>query len=67
MSLAQNLCRLQAERGETNYRLAKELGVTQTSVQNWRTGETKPMAVYLEKLAEHFGCTINDLLEDTPY
>lgn len=64
MSLATNLCRLQAQRGETNYRLAKELGVTQTSIQNWRTGETKPLAVYLERLAAHFGCTVEELTAD---
>lgn len=61
MSVASNICRLQAERGETNYRLAKEIGVKQTSVQNWRTGKTKPLKVYQEKIAEHFGVTVEEL------
>ena len=64
MSLAENIVRLQKERGESNYRLAKCVGVTITSVQNWRTGKTRPMNVYLEKLAEHFGCSVEDLIKE---
>ena len=64
MSIAANISRLQAEHGETNYRLAKELGVKQTSVQNWRTGKTKPLNVYLEKIAEHYGVTVEELLKE---
>ncbi len=66
MSVASNICRLQDAAGETNYRLAKELGVKQTSVQNWRTGKYKPLRVYLEKIAEHYGVTVEELQkEDT--
>lgn len=66
MSIATNICKLQAERGETNYRLAKELGVKQTSVQNWRTGKTKPLKVYREMIAAHYGVTVEELQkEDT--
>lgn len=61
MSLSENICRLQAEHGESNYRLAKALGVQKTSVQNWRTGKTRPMAVYLEKLAAHYGVSVDEL------
>ena len=32
MPLKENLVRLQEERGETNYRLAKAIGVSHTSV-----------------------------------
>ena len=63
MALSENICRLQDERGETNYRLAKELGVKQTSVKNWKTGKTKPLNVYVEKLAEHFGVSVETLRE----
>lgn len=64
MSIASNICRLQDERGETNYRLAKELGVKPTSVQNWRTGKFKPLRVYLEKIAEHYGVTVEELTKE---
>ena len=64
MAIAENICKLQAEHGESNYRLAKEIGVTCTSVQNWRTGVTKPLHVYAEKIAAHYGVTVDDLLKE---
>lgn len=60
--LSKNLTRLQAERGETNYRLAKTLGVHQTSIANWKSGEATPHPKHLVMLAEHFGVTVEDLL-----
>ena len=65
MALSENLRRLQEQRGESNYRLAKDLGVTCTSVQNWRDGKSEPLAVYKRMLAEHYGCTVEELEADT--
>ena len=45
-----NLERLQKERGESNYRLAKELGVHQTSIANWKSGTT-PHPKHMKLLA----------------
>lgn len=65
MSFAQKLIDLQGQRCESNYRLAKEIGVSQTTVANWREGK-KPLNVYLEKIAEHYGVTVEELQkEDT--
>lgn len=61
--LSKNLARLQAERGETNYRLAKELGVHQTTIQNWKNG-IRPHPIYLRLLAEHYETTVDELLSD---
>ena len=58
---AENLARLQAEHGETNYRLAKEIGVHQTSVQNWRSG-IKPHPKHVKLVAAHYGVTEKELL-----
>lgn len=63
MSIAENICKLQAEKGESNYRLAKALGVHCTSIKNWKTGKNQPMGVYTEKLAEHFGVSVEALKE----
>lgn len=60
---AKNLSRLQADRKETNYRLAKEIGVHQTSIQNWKNG-TIPHPKHIQLVAEHFGVTVDDLLAD---
>lgn len=50
---AENLSRLQEERGETNYRLAKSLGVHQTTIANWKSGEIKPHPKNIEAVAAH--------------
>lgn len=60
--LSENLARLQAERGETNYRLAKILGVHQTSIANWKSGEITPHPKHIKMLAEHFGITVDEFL-----
>lgn len=63
MGFSQNLANLQAERGETNYRLAKSLKVHQTTIKNWKNG-TMPHPLYLDKLAEHYGVAVDYLLRD---
>ena len=60
---SENLARLQAERKETNYRLAKEIGVHQTSIQNWKTG-TMPHHNHVKLIADHYGITVDELLKD---
>lgn len=61
---SKNLARLQAEQGITNYRLAKDIGVHQTTIQNWKTG-TKPHPNHIQLVANYFGCTVDDLLKET--
>lgn len=40
---------------ETNYRLAKDIGVSQTTVANWLAGKTTPSIHYFGKLVSHYG------------
>lgn len=63
MSFAENLSVLQAKHGETNYRLAKEIGVHQSSIANWKSGVT-PHPRHIRIVAEHFGVTVDELLSD---
>lgn len=67
MSFHENLTRYQRKRGETNYRLAKELQISKQTVKNWHDGEI-PKIAYIKKLADHYGCTIDELMkeDDTP-
>lgn len=58
-----NLARLQAERGETNYRLAKEIGVHQSSIKNWKSG-INPHPKHVKLVADHFGVTVDYLLAE---
>lgn len=65
MALAENISHIQLSRRETDYRIAKEIGVTQTSVKNWKSG-IMPHPKHLRRLAEHFGVTTEELLQDQP-
>ena len=62
LSFSENLSRLQIQHGETNYRLAKSIGASQTSVQNWKDGKNVPHKLYLDALAKHYGVTVDELL-----
>lgn len=64
MGFAENLARLQEERGETNYKIAKALGISQTTIANWKDGTSEPRTLYLNALADHFGCTVDELLAE---
>ena len=63
--LAENLARLQAERGETNYRLAKILGVHQSSIANWKNGKIRPHPKHIKMIADHFDVTEDELLSES--
>lgn len=64
MGFSENLIRLQAERGETNYRLAKEIDVSQTSIKNWKESVCRPHPRQVKKLAEHYGVSVDELLKE---
>ena len=51
MRFAQNLNNILIERKMTRYRLAKELGVHQTTVRNWVDGLTTPKFEMIERIA----------------
>lgn len=63
MNFAERLADLQAKNRETNYKLAKSLGVHQTTIANWKDG-TKPQLEHLGLLADHYGVTIDELLKE---
>jgi transcriptional regulator with XRE-family HTH domain len=48
--------------GTSNYRLAKEINVSQSTVANWKNGVT-PLPVYVQKVAEYFGISTAELIE----
>ena len=62
MAFSDKLAVLMTERNESNYRLAKEIGVAQTSVANWLSGKTEPLSVYVEKIAAHYGVSADGLM-----
>ena len=50
--------------GMSQEQLAARVDVHQTAVSQWENGETLPRAATLKKLAELFGCTVDELLRD---
>lgn len=63
MSFAENLARIQAELGVTNYRIAKEIDVNQTSIVNWKNG-TMPHPRNVKRLADYFNVPVDELLDE---
>ncbi len=61
MNFAKRISDLQEKHGESNYRLAKSLGVSQTTVANWKNG-TMPYGIYLKAIADHYNVTVEELL-----
>lgn len=46
----------------TSYKVAKEAGVTQTALSNWKTGKSTPTTKTLQRIADYFGVTIDYLM-----
>ena len=53
------------ERGKrvTQRDIAKAVGVSEWTVCYWRTGDHKAKMLWIEKLADYFGLTVNEFLE----
>lgn len=66
MNISAKLSSLMKERGETNYRLAKEIGVSQSTVANWLNG-TMPNHLALKAIAGHYNCTVSDLEKEVEF
>jgi len=58
-----NIKQLRETRGFTQEKLARELKVTQSAVAKWEVGNVQPRANMLVKLAQLFGCTVDELLK----
>lgn len=43
---------------------AEKIGVSSAAVCQWETGATSPRLNMLPKIAEAYGCTLEDLLSD---
>lgn len=50
--------------GLTQEKLSQELGVTQSAVAKWETGESSPLSEKLPDLARVLGCTIGELFDE---
>lgn len=62
MNIADKLKELLEEKSVTPYRVAKEIGVSQTTIKNWVTGYTAPKERHIKAIADYFGITTDELL-----
>ena len=63
---AENLRRLQTATQSSNYRLAKFLGCSQTSIANWMKGERLPHDKARCVIAGAFGLSLGDIDGELP-
>lgn len=66
MPFAQNLKKIQDSTHFSNYRMAKYLGCSQTSIAHWINEETFPHEKARRVVAESFGLSLSDIDGDLP-
>jgi len=64
MKFRDNLLHLRQQRNMTQEQLAMLLGVSRQSVAKWEGGQSTPEVDKLVKIAELFGCTLDELVAD---
>ena len=54
--------KLRDERGVTDYRVAKETGITKSTFTDWKNGRSEPKIDKLTKIARFFGVSVERLI-----
>ncbi len=65
MGFPQNLAAIMTSTDTTMYRLAKDIGIHQSTVKTWLSGAYEPKLEMLKKLAEYFNVPYSALLGET--
>ena len=60
VNFSETLKRLMETKGVSKYRLAKDLGVSQSSVANWLSGR-KPHPFMVDKVYAYFGRSVTEV------
>lgn len=60
----QNFEELLVKNNKTAYQVSKDTGISTSTLSNWKHGNYRPKVDKLKILAEYFGVTIDELLED---
>lgn len=58
-----NFSDLRKKYGVSQESLAKELGLTQTAISKWESGEAKPKIETIKKISKLFGVSVSEILE----
>lgn len=57
-----NFEKILKQRNLSSYKVAKEAGVTQTALSNWKNGKSTPSTTTLQKIADYLGVTVDYLM-----
>lgn len=55
---------LRNKKGITDYRVAKDTGISKSTFTDWKTGRSKPKLEKLKILADYFGVLVDFFLEN---
>ena len=62
-NIAKNICALRTDMNMTQAQLAEMLNYSDKAVSKWERGEALPDVVVLKQIADHFGVSVDYLLE----
>lgn len=62
--VAKNIKRYRELKNETSVELAEQLQVSQSTVSDWERAQKMPRSGSMQKLADHFGIEMDDLVSD---
>lgn len=60
--IGENIRRLRKSKRMTQQKLSRAIYANQDMVCNWELGKHAPSAYYLIRLAEAFGCSVDEIL-----
>lgn len=55
--------KLRDQKGVTDYKVAKDTGIGQSTFSDWRQGRITPKLPKLQKLADYFGVSVTVFIE----
>lgn len=58
-----NIKKMREKNNITQCQLSESLGISQSTIAMWETGETMPRAALLPKIAKILKCSIDDLFK----
>ena len=61
-NIGKNIKKIRTARGITQEELAEQMSITRQAISSWETGKTEPDTEAMTKMAEIFGCTLDEII-----
>lgn len=62
-TVTKNIFQLMDTKGVSAYKLSKEIGISESVISRWRSGEQSPSVSSLVKVAHYFQCGLSELMK----